>query len=180
MIVDRASIVFLFFPLWVLPTIAFPSSDFWIGKFPAIHKVPVFGYRASSEYDNGLTESEIDSNSETDDEGGIESDNNEEPHEECASRVVVPPDGSSVKEGDTSPFDSAIVHTRVSLLKATAKSMKVQLAGTLRECKECLLTRGIHAPLKEQTSHRSNRNLGRVFVELTEEKEILGGSRMGL
>lgn len=77
-------------------------------------------------------------------------------------------------------FDAAFSLAHESLLKAAAKSAGIELPGTLRECEGCMLANGIRAPIAKQTSNRSDQKLGRVFVFLSGEKELLPHGRSGM
>lgn len=69
-------------------------------------------------------------------------------------------------------FQAALGLAHESLLKATATSTDVKLPGTLRGCEDCVLAKGIRAPIAKQTSNRSDQKLGRVIAGLSGEKDL--------
>lgn len=76
-------------------------------------------------------------------------------------------------------FSCLVRHADETLLKTTAKSTGVSLTVKLAQCKGCMLEKGIRTPIAKQTSNRSKPKVGRVFVELSGEKEFPapGGKR---
>lgn len=74
---------------------------------------------------------------------------------------------------DTYLFHPAIGH---------AESMNFELSGTLRECEGRILVKGIRVLIAKHASNRSDQMLGRIFVDLTGEKEYaaFGGKRYAI
>ena len=103
-----------------------------------------------------------------------------EPEQQRANQAVVTPGRSPLKEVDIIFFHSVCAHSHEKLVRATAKSMNFKLTGKLRECEGCMVAKGTRAPIAKQTSNRSDRKLGHVFVDLSGEKEFpaIGGSVM--
>ena len=52
--------------------------------------------------------------------------------------------------------------------------MGVKLTGTLKPCEGCSIAKGLRAPIPKSTSCRSTERLGRVFVDLSGKKEVVG------
>ena len=140
--------------------VGFPLTPSRLRLVPSLEKFPVHGCNASPR--GGKVDAES--------------------KQQRANQAVVTPGRSPVKEVDINFFHSVCAHSHEKLLRATAKSMNFKLNGKLRECEGCMVSKGTRAPIAKQTTNRSDRKLGRVFVDLSGEKEFpaIGGKRYAI
>ena len=61
-------------------------------------------------------------------------------------------------------------HSNELLLGETAKSLRVELLGTLRPYTGCSISKGYRKPIPSSTKSRASETLGRVFVDLSGPK----------
>ena len=68
---------------------------------------------------------------------------------------------------DTNTFHYTYGHTRKVLLKKTVEQQGVNLSGEFHECRGCSMAKGLRKPIARSTHTRANKNLHRVFVDLS-------------
>lgn len=110
-------------------------------------------YGCGSGSNDGKPDDEVASDTEFDESGG-----------DCANQAVVTPERSPAKGCGFNLFHASFGHAPKTLLEAPAKPIGVKRTGTLEECKDCILAKGIRTPTTLQTSDHSFKYLGRVLV----------------
>ena len=82
--------------------------------------------------------------------------------------------GSAININD---FHAAYGHANEVLLRDTATRMGITLVGELQPCSGCSQAKGLKKGVPSSTSTRSDKKLGRVFIDLSGPKPVpsLGG-----
>ena len=94
-------------------------------------------------------------------------------HEE-SRQAVLAPGKTGPKEVNWNLFHASQGHASRLRLKTTAKTLGVKLTGTLRQCENCSVAKGVIDPIPKSTTCRSNEPLGRIFCDLSGKKEVAG------
>ena len=85
--------------------------------------------------------------------------------------VLAPGSAASAETAvDINVFHWVHGHSNELLLKETAKSLGVELLGTLRPCIGCSMAQGYRKPIPSSAKLRASEKLGRVFVDLSGPK----------
>ena len=74
---------------------------------------------------------------------------------------------------DINVFHCVHGHSNKLLLRETAKSLGVELLGTLRRCTGCSMAKGYRKPIHSSTKSRASEKLGRVFGDVSGPKRTL-------
>ena len=103
---------------------------------------------------------------------------------DTACAVIAPGQAkATITSTDINLFHCTYGHTHEALLlKQTAKQQRVSLSGELRECRECLMVKGLRKLIAKSTNTRAGKKLERVFVELCGKMAVpsIGGKRYTL
>ena len=85
--------------------------------------------------------------------------------------VLAPGSAASAETAvDINVFHCVHGHSNELLLRETAKSLGVELLGTLRPCIGCSMAQGYRKPIPSSAKLRAPEKLGRVFVDLSGPK----------
>ncbi|CAN0197419.1 unnamed protein product, partial [Pylaiella littoralis] len=98
--------------------------------------------------------------------------------------AVLAPGRLSTKNVDINAYHRSTAHTHELLLRKSAAQQGVVLekGSKLLPCVGCSLAKGISAPIHKTTACRSDKKLGRVFVDLTGKQPVksIGGKQYSI
>ena len=86
--------------------------------------------------------------------------------------VLAPGNAVPPTTTDINDFHCLHGHASSFVLKETAKRLGVELHGELKPCTGCSMAKGYRKPIKSRTNTRSDKKLGRVFVDLSGPKSV--------
>ena len=68
-------------------------------------------------------------------------------------------------------------HASETLLRTTAKRLGIELTGEMHACTGCSMSKAFRKGIARETKSRSDKKLGRVFVDLGGRKDVasIGG-----
>ena len=84
--------------------------------------------------------------------------------------VLAPLDAFAESAVDINAFHCVHGHSNELLLRETAKSLGVELLGTLRRCTGYPMAKGCRRPIPSSAKSRALENLGPVFVDMSGPK----------
>ena len=67
---------------------------------------------------------------------------------------------------DVNEFHNIYAHSREGLLRTPAKRLGTELVGDMHACARCSMSKAIRKGISHETKRRSDKKLGRVFVDL--------------
>ena len=67
---------------------------------------------------------------------------------------------------DVNEFHNIYAHSHKGLLRTTAKRLGNELIGDMHACTGCSMSKAIRKGIAHETKRRSDKKLGRVFVDL--------------
>ena len=67
---------------------------------------------------------------------------------------------------DVNEFHNINAHSHEGLLRTTAKRLGTELVGDMYACAGCSMSKAISKGIYHETTRRSDKKLGRVFVDL--------------
>ena len=73
---------------------------------------------------------------------------------------------------DVNEFHNIYAHSHEGLLRTTAKRLGTELVGDMHACTGCSMSKAIRKGIVRETKNRSDKKLGRVFVDLGGRKDI--------
>ena len=73
---------------------------------------------------------------------------------------------------DINDFHNIYAHSHEGLLRTTAKRLDTKLVGDMHACSGCSMSKAIRKGIVRETKTRSDKKLGRVFVDLGGRKDI--------
>ena len=73
---------------------------------------------------------------------------------------------------DVNEFHNIHAHSHEGLLRTTAKRLGIELVGGVHACTGCSMSKAITKGTSHETKRRSDKKLGRVFVDLGERKDV--------
>ena len=80
---------------------------------------------------------------------------------------------------DVNEFHNTYAHSHERLLRTTAKRLGTESVGYMRACTGCSMSKAIRKGNSHETKRRSDKKLGRVFVDLGGRKDVasVGGKK---
>ena len=79
--------------------------------------------------------------------------------------------------GHINDYHCAAGHSHEALLRKTSEQQGVVLEGKLLECKGCFMTKGLHRGINQSIHTRADKNLGRIFLDLSWAKVVKSHGR---
>ncbi|CAB1120053.1 unnamed protein product [Ectocarpus sp. CCAP 1310/34] len=73
---------------------------------------------------------------------------------------------------DVNEFHNIYAHSHKGLLRTTAKRLGTELVGEMHECTGCSMAKAVKKGIARETKSRSDKKLGRVFVDLGGRKDV--------
>ena len=73
---------------------------------------------------------------------------------------------------DVNEFHNIYAHSHEGLLRTTAKRLGAELVGAMNACTGCSMSQAIRKGISHETKRRSDKKLGRVFVDLRGRKDV--------
>ena len=95
--------------------------------------------------------------------------------ENCVGSVLAaltPSNPPLATKMDVNEFHNIYGHASESLLRATAKRLGVELTGKMHACTGCSMAKAYRKGIAHETKCRSDKKLGRVFVDLGGRKDV--------
>ena len=91
--------------------------------------------------------------------------------------AIAPSNPPVLSKVDVNDFHCIYGHAGEHLLKMTASRLGVELEGSMQPCTGCSMAKGFRKGIPHSTKSRSDRKLGRVFVDLSGKKSLasIGG-----
>ena len=86
--------------------------------------------------------------------------------------ALTPSDPPLVKKIDVNDFHNIHGHASEGLLRVTAKRLGVELTGEMHACTGCSMAKAFRKGIAHETKSRSDKKLGRVFVDLGGRKDV--------
>ena len=74
---------------------------------------------------------------------------------------------------DVNDFHNIYAHSHEGLLRTTAKRLGIKLTGSLDACTGCSMSKAIRKGIARETKCRSDKKLGRVYVDLGGKKAVV-------
>ncbi len=98
--------------------------------------------------------------------------------------AVIAPGLMPTTDVDSNAYHRAAAHTHPRLMRESAKQQGIKLKPGVKllPCFGCSAAKGISAPVKKTTENRSDKKLGRVFVDLSGKKPVMsrGGKQYAI
>ena len=73
---------------------------------------------------------------------------------------------------DVNEFHNIYAHTHEGLLRTTAKRLGTELVGDMHACTGCSMSKAVRKEISHETKRRSDKKLGRVFVDLGGRRDV--------
>ena len=73
---------------------------------------------------------------------------------------------------DVNEFHNFYSHSHKGLFRTTAKRLGTELVGDMHACTGCSMSTAIRKEISHETKRRSDKKLGRVFVDLGRRKDV--------
>ena len=73
---------------------------------------------------------------------------------------------------DVNKFHNTYAHSHEGLLRTAAKRLGTEFVGDMHACTGCSMSKAIRKEIYHETKRKSDRKLGRVFVDLGERKDV--------
>ena len=73
---------------------------------------------------------------------------------------------------DVNEFHNSYAHSHELLLRTTAKRLGTEVVGGKHACTGCSMSKAIRKGTSHETKRRSDKKLGRVFVDLGGRKDV--------
>ena len=73
---------------------------------------------------------------------------------------------------DVNEFHNVYGYSHEGLLRTTAKRLGTELVGDMHACTGCSMSKAIRKGISHETRRRSDKKLGRVFVDLGGRKGV--------
>ena len=100
--------------------------------------------------------------------------------ENCVGSVsgaLAPSNPPLATKMDVSEFNIIYGHASETLLRTTVKRLGIELTGEMHACTGCSMSKAFRKGIARETKSRSDKKLGRVFVDLGGRKDVasIGG-----
>ena len=69
-------------------------------------------------------------------------------------------------------FHNIYAHSHERLLRTTAKRLDIELVGDMHACTGCSMSNAIRKRISHEPKRRSDKTLGKVFVDLGRRKDV--------
>ena len=86
--------------------------------------------------------------------------------------ALTPSNPKHEKKMDVNEFHNIFAHSHERLLRTTAKRLGTESIGDMHACTGCSMSKGIKKGIAHETKRRSDKTLGRVFVDLGGRKDV--------
>ena len=86
--------------------------------------------------------------------------------------ALTPSNPKHEKKMDVNEFHNIYAHSHEGLLRTTAKRLGTELIGDMHACTGCSMSKAIRKGIAHETKRRSDKKLGRVFVDLGGRKDV--------
>ena len=86
--------------------------------------------------------------------------------------ALTPPNPKHETTMDVKEFHNIYAHSHEKLLRTTAKRLGTELVGDMHACTGCSMSTVVRKGISHETKCRSDKKLGRVFVDLGGRKDV--------